>query len=195
MNRKKGITLVELVVAMGIFMVVSTIAVGTFVTAVRMKALTSTMKESQQKIRIATEMITRLSRQANRITLDTQGPDKNLDLYFTGISTAATRFQFKADSRNLDGTDTPIYKLFMYDCVTFNGNFCTATGWGNGVDLLGGTIYLEQTSSFTKRLWSGASTLEINLNGKISDMPSNPTNPIYNDSISITTSVPLEGLR
>ncbi|MDD3481152.1 MAG: prepilin-type N-terminal cleavage/methylation domain-containing protein, partial [Patescibacteria group bacterium] len=77
---KKGFSLVEIVVAMGIFIVVMTLAVGAFVTVSRMKGLTSTMKESQQKVRIAMEMMTRLARQAEKVSVSLDG--NTLDLYF-----------------------------------------------------------------------------------------------------------------
>jgi type II secretory pathway pseudopilin PulG len=192
MTKKKGISLIELVVAMGIFMIIATIAVGSFVTAVRMKSLTSTMKESQQKIRIAIEMISRLSRQANKVTI-VNGVDKDLILHYTTGTPSSTRFKLKSASRDLAGVITPVYELYISDCTALSGTTCTT--WGNDVNLLGGTIYLDPSSGFTKILRNSTPTLEINLYGKITDMPSNPGNPYYNNEISITTSVLLEGIK
>jgi type II secretory pathway pseudopilin PulG len=193
MSKKKGISLIELVVAMAIFMIISTIAVGTFVTAIRMKTLTSTMKESQQKIRIALEMITRLSRQANEVNI--QNNERDLVLRYLGSTPSATRFQLKPATRTLAGVSTPVYELHISDCARMAtiGTGCYI--WGENINLLGETFYLKTDSQFTKIVENSTPTLQIILNGRIVGMPSNPTNPYYNDQLSITTRVLLEGIK
>jgi type II secretory pathway component PulJ len=193
MSKIRGISLIELVVAMGIFMVISTIAVGAFVTAVRMKSLTSTMKESQQKIRIAMEMITRLSRQANRVE-STDG--KILYLYYTNTSgTSATRFSLVTITKNLPGP-TSVYELRLSDCALVTETACSGAGWANDTNLLGDTIYLDTANTkFEKKMQGSIPTLQIILNGKITGMPSNSQNTYYNDQLSITTSVLLESIK
>lgn len=192
---KKGSSIIELVVAMGIFMVVATIAVGAFVTVSRMKAMTNTMKESQQKLRIAVELVTRLSRQANKVTVTGTAPDtQTLNLYFAGTNPSATRFQLKTDVLTLsDGSSKNVYKLFMTDCTALSGLNCAT--WGQEIDLLGGTIYLDRTGGFAKKITESAPYLDIVFNGKITDMPQNPNNPYYNDTLSLKTSVILESLK
>jgi len=67
LKQNKGMTLVELVVAMSIFLVVMTIAVGAFVSLLRLQSQSETMTSVQQNARTALEQITRLSRQAEKV--------------------------------------------------------------------------------------------------------------------------------
>jgi prepilin-type N-terminal cleavage/methylation domain-containing protein len=64
---KRGVTLVEIMVSMGLFAVLASIIVGAFVMTLNMKTLVTNMKESQQKTRMALEILSRLARQANRV--------------------------------------------------------------------------------------------------------------------------------
>lgn len=66
---KRGITLIELIVAMAIFLVVITLAVGGFLSLLRLQTQTQTMTDVQQNGRIAIEQITRLARQAESLEI------------------------------------------------------------------------------------------------------------------------------
>ena len=77
---KKGFSLLEVVVAMGIFTIIATLVVGAFVMISQMRVLVSITRENQQKTRVAMEMITRLSRQADKVFIQDEG--KTLILRF-----------------------------------------------------------------------------------------------------------------
>lgn len=64
---KKGITLIEAVVGMAIFVTVVTVAVGGFVALVRLQRKSLIMRETQQNGRIALEIIAKDARQATTI--------------------------------------------------------------------------------------------------------------------------------
>jgi len=72
-NNTRGITLLELIVAMTIFLVVITLAVGGFVSLIRLQSQTQTMTDVQQNGRIAIEQITRLARQAESVDISGTG--------------------------------------------------------------------------------------------------------------------------
>jgi prepilin-type N-terminal cleavage/methylation domain-containing protein len=171
---KKGFSLIELVVAMGIFAVISTLVVGAFVTVTRMKALTSTMNENQQKTRIVIEMITRLSRQAEKVVVSPAPEGKIIDLYFNTenpIETQGVRFQIKDND------------LLYSDC----------SGSLNCVGSNEVSIYRDvslENNSFFKKVGSTPPTLEVSLFGKIK----NPSE-YYSDEINLTTKIILERIR
>lgn len=71
LKRDNGVTLVELIVAMTIFLVVITIAVGGFVSLVRLQGQTEAMTDVQQNGRIVMEQLTRLSRQSSAVNINT----------------------------------------------------------------------------------------------------------------------------
>lgn len=193
MNRK-GMTIIEIVVAMAIFMVVVTLVIGAFVTVVRMKTLTSTMKESQQKTRIAVEMISRLSRQAERINLSgATTPKRILELYFN-IDDAAKRSGIKFEIEQTGATSD--YELYMTDCITFaTDGSCASTGWNTiRTNLLGGTYTLNGASGFLLNPSTPIPpSLQIIFDGKIRGL--SPTNMYYSDDFKVETEVLLEGLK
>jgi prepilin-type N-terminal cleavage/methylation domain-containing protein len=63
---KRGMTIIELIVAITLFVTVITLVLGSFVSISRTKLLVSSMKESQNKIRLISEMITRFGKEADR---------------------------------------------------------------------------------------------------------------------------------
>lgn len=176
---KKGVTLIELVVAMGIFSIIATLVVGAFVLILNMKSLTSNMRESQQKLRMAIELTSRLSRQAE-VAMVSSG-NKTLTLYQGGETPSATRFIIDANG-----------SLYQEDCLTVDSSAedCTTTGWSNHkIDLLGGNILLDSSSNFAK---NGAkpATLDINLIGVIPG-----TKAFNSDRLTINNTVVLESLK
>lgn len=186
---RKGLTLVEIVVAMAIFLIVITVAVGAFVTIGRMKALTSTMKDSQQKTRIAMEMITRLSRQAEIVSIPNA---TELVLYFDLKGTpSASRFTIEPRCTDCEKT------LYYYECPAENittGPDCS--NWADKRDLYTGINLLTspeigRDSGFIK-IGSYPPKLTVNLYGKIGDLT---TNTYYSDEINLNTTIILEGVK
>jgi prepilin-type N-terminal cleavage/methylation domain-containing protein len=186
-NSKYGFTLIELVVSMAIFLVVITLAVGAFVSVSRMKALTSTMKEVQQKTRIATEMITRLSRQADKVVTDSDGgQSKWVELYFNLYNSNpnyGNRF-------SVEDTGDGFGELLMYECDTATTS-CGAEDWVNEEVLLGDTVKLRYPESYFKKTGSVPPRLEVRVNGVIETAGS----AYYSNEIVIDTDVILEGIK
>lgn len=65
----KGITILELMVAMTIFVVVLTLSVGAFISLIRLQGQTETMTDTQQNGRVAIEQVVRLLRQAETVEI------------------------------------------------------------------------------------------------------------------------------
>lgn len=182
---KRGVTLIELVVAMGIFLVVVTVAVGAFVTVSRMKALTSTMKEATQKTRIASEMITRLARQGDKVMVQNQG--KSLEIYYnTGIDASFYGYRFFLNNGDLSYAECPIGS----PAISLPGYVCNWSNLGSST-LSGGVLVFDDTSVFQKT-GTIPSRLNVDLAGKIQAISSNP---YYSNDFTIKTAVILEGLR
>jgi prepilin-type N-terminal cleavage/methylation domain-containing protein len=186
---KRGVTLIELVVSMAIFLVVSTLAIGAFVTATRMRSMTGNMRESQQKMRVSYETITRLARQANKVVVSSN--KKTLELYFntkTGPITAA-RFSFEP------GTDGNITIKYYDGCGSLNAALVSCSSWNTPIDMLGGSVYLDPASgatSFTKVAGSLYPTLKLHLEGRIGKLNGSV---YFSDKITVDTTVLLEGIR
>lgn len=197
---KKGTTLIEVVVAMGIFAILATIIVGAFVLILNMKALTSTMKEAQQKLRMAIELTSRLSRQAKRVSVSgaqigaQPGAGNILDLYFD--SDTATRFSVTQDG---DGRN----KLYSEECGTFNNATGDCIQWGiNKNDLLGGELDLNDRPTnipgdtitnyvFVVTVGDGNTpALEIKLDGTINNIRQYYDNQFNIDNYVILESLP-----
>lgn len=183
---KKGMTLIELIVSMAIFLTISTLIVGAFVTATRMRTLTGDMRESQQKARVAYETITRLSRQANKVVVS--GDSHELELYFNtqnGITAAKFAFQ-----KRIDGTGTVLY----YDgcAVPVDPSAISCSNWtGSPTDMLGGSFYLTNLT-FTKTAGPLYPTLRVFLDGVLPKLGGFAN---ISDNLVIDTTVLLEGIR
>jgi type II secretory pathway pseudopilin PulG len=190
--KKKGATLVEVVVAMGLFAILATVIVGAFVVVLNMKALTSTMKETQQKLRMALEITSRLGRQAKNIKVlngnqpSTTGVGDTLELYFE--NNQATKFVI-GRVNNL-GKRT----LYTQDCITVN-DYCSS--WSQPNDLLGGEITLvdplngvQNRSEFAADVSAGNTpTLTLRLYGRIDN-----ANTYYSNDFNIENVIILESL-
>jgi len=146
---KKGMTIIELMVAMGIFTVVTTLAVGSFVAVSRMRMFALNLKESQQKIRIVTEMVSRYAKQADTVTLDPTG--KSIDLYFKSdtvnppsVNQAyASRFEIYNSGANG-------YQIRYYECrpTSLIPQCLDGMVPEEGVDLFSGNMRLDESSAF-----------------------------------------------
>lgn len=200
---KRGITLIEVVVAMGLFAVISTIIVGAFVMVLNMKALTSTMKETQQRLRTTIEATSRLARQAKSVKVtNLDGEIKTsgnvVELVFD--NNTATKFSVRPAE---DFASTQRYTLYSEDCVTYETNTCVS-GWANENDMLAGNISLnptpgpdedealDQDKVFTKFTGSVGitPTLSIKLFGKIDNNNSYYSNDFKIDNVVILESIP-----
>lgn len=184
---RKGVTLIELVVSMGIFTVIATVAVGAFVTVTRMKTMASDARETQQKVRIATERISRLSRLADYVILNPPA-NNSLELHFSTIS------GIKASKFSIEGT-----RLYYYDeCTTRITNVYTpCESWPTSAeaeDLLGEVIELTAplTNNFGKRYSYGKPELQIDIRGRAISPAVNNYTP---NDIKINTSIILERLK
>jgi len=207
--KRKGMTLVELIVAMAIFTVVLLVAVGAFINMNNLRAVALSSRESQQKLRLAIEMISRYSRQAEKIvlsstpaTLDSQGNSQTVDMYFN-IDTASPqgeRFEIKQVGS--------VYKLYFYSCTPAASTDPECASWGTGSDLLGGDVELAWNNTpFTG--YSGfKKNADIALNGmpaaKVAAPPSvsvllagrvNAVKDFYKNTFNIDTKVILENIK
>ncbi|PIZ00361.1 hypothetical protein COY62_03090 [bacterium (Candidatus Howlettbacteria) CG_4_10_14_0_8_um_filter_40_9] len=73
LSQSKGMTIVELLVAMTIFVIVITLAIGGFVAISRLSSQAYTMTNVQQNGRTLIEQLTRLSRSAEEIYIPDSG--------------------------------------------------------------------------------------------------------------------------
>lgn len=190
--RKKGITLVEVMVSMGLFAVLASIIVGAFVLILNMRTLVSNMKESQQKTRMALELVSRLARQANQVEILNPNPTapgvgNTIILYFPSQVTTnppATKFVIGSI---ITGSEITLYSQ---DCIGWVANTCNS--WSSSNDLLSGLVSLEQTSFVLSAVPpANPPTLSIILNGTINGISNNP---YYSNSFNIDNKVILESL-
>lgn len=184
-------TLIELMVSMTIFIIVVTLAIGGFISMNRARLLVGNMKDSQQKARVANEMIVRYAKQAESISISSDG--KTLELYFDqnstvqGVVASAKKFV-------LDGND-----LKYYECqVPPVGDQCPNQNWSTGASLLGNTE--TQSSGITiSNPASGVFSLngvlpsvlevDLELQNKVAGYTT------LDDNLSIKNAVILEGLK
>lgn len=187
--RRKGFTLVEVIVAMGIFLIVLTLAISAFISVSNLKALTQTMKEVQQKTRITTEMITRLSRQADKVVIDSAEKGKTAELYFNIHNDSPNYgYQFKIQKNSIGDGGT----LVMSECFPTEGSTFCDTGWKNPNNLLGDLVQLRFDNSYFRKTGTIPPTLEVKIEGIITNINNNP---YYSNELTIDTSVALEGIK
>lgn len=196
---KKGTTLVELIVAMAIFTVVSSLAISSFITVMRMKELGTNMKNSQQKARVALEQITRLARQADKVEITTSGGNYALKLYFLASTTkSAVKFSFY--STNWAEANNPTGTIYYDSCQTMSGNTCSDADWAAsynaGQDLFGGQGILKLYNATVVNKFEIDDvlppTLNISINGKI---PGGSNNAFFSDSMVINTKAIMENIK
>lgn len=185
--KKKGLTLIELIVAMTLFVVVATLAIGGFVSITKVKILVSSMKNSQQKIRIANEMITRYAKQAEAISLDPSG--NWIEMYFDVGDTNDSARKFV-----LSGSSS--YDLLYYECASASLTQTTCSNWGTGTSLLGSSVGSGGTVSIAN---SGIFSLNANypsvLNVMMTVQSAMPNFSYFNNSITIENAVIMESLK
>jgi len=165
-KNNKGMTIVELIVAMSIFIIVITLAVGGFVSIIRLQGQTESMTDVQQNSRIALEQITRLSRQAEELDIENIGIDQdNLSITIGGNSVC-----FKIDNDRLK---------------KFTNINCT----GSGLTLTSDDVKV------TKFYFDKIAGIPATLNIYITIKPKNNTGVASSDELNLNTSVLLSGLK
>lgn len=170
LKEEKGITLVELIVAMGIFLVVVTIAVGAFVSLIRLQSQSENMTSVQQNGRIALEQVTRLGRQAESVNILGSG-----DLEALGFSISGTKICFGEDNG----------RLKKYDDYNIAGSTCS----GNAFTLTGEDV------NVTKFNFDTVSGIPSTLNIGIEMESKYATYGTEKNNILLNTSVVLTGLK
>lgn len=176
--KRRGMSLIELMVAMTIFIIVMTLAVGAFLAISKIKTIGINMKESQQKVRIATEMVSRLSRQAETVSIE----GKTLKLIFTTNPTTKYQSKFYIEATGLSYSEC-LYDSAHDKCSGTESKINLLANTGNSVTID------EATSSFSKRM-AAEPILGIKINGKVN------TKAVYGeDTFAIDTSVILENLK
>ncbi|MDD3481199.1 MAG: hypothetical protein PHW75_03190, partial [Patescibacteria group bacterium] len=152
------------------------------------------MKESQQKVRIAMEMMTRLARQAEKVSVSLDG--NTLDLYFDIEEDSRSGVRFEIDDSNTGDTiedNTLTYSECSSNNMSDTGVICNL--WSDPIDLLGDSIYIKNVadadSNFTK-VGSIPPSLEFNLYTKIG---TETTSSYYSDEMTLETEIILENLK
>ncbi|MDD5693269.1 MAG: prepilin-type N-terminal cleavage/methylation domain-containing protein [Patescibacteria group bacterium] len=159
---KKGFTLVELMVAMSIFVIVTTLAVGGFVAVNNLKALAMTQKETQQKIRISLELLTRYAKQAEFVKVSsTTAYDESATA--KGVSGNIVEFYFNLSNYDNNGNIELVKnyrrgvkfeiagpELKYYECTTLviSGPIPSCSAWRGGNNILGSEIKLRSSATF-----------------------------------------------
>lgn len=179
---KRGVTLIELMVSMAIFTIVIMVASGAFMMVSRSRGLTQKMRESQQKIRLSGEIISRLSRQASQSLVTDEG--KTLTLFFNSTPVSGTRFQIKPSVSDKE-------ELYLSRC---SGACDSDLDWTYPQNLLSGEVYLKsnQGSGFSKSTQGIFSKLDVLLVGSVGELG---TNLYFTDDFRYETSVLLENLK
>jgi len=182
-QNKSGFTLIELIVSMGIFLIVLSMGVGAFTAITRLKAVSSNIRDSQQKMRVATDMINRYSRQADSIDV-TSSPSQSVVLYFKpgAVGVSAIKYQVSGTVPNQD--------LRAYACSAYNGSFTTCTAWSTGVSLLSNNMKIGNTDNFSL---SGAGKLVV-LTTRLTGDINGTSGGVYSYPFDISLESPMDGL-
>lgn len=183
-------TLIEMIVAVTIFVVVMTLAVGGYVTISRSRILIGNMKDTQQKVRVADEMIIRLAKQAEYVKIPIDG--MSLELYFDTGSAAASANKFA-----LEPVGTKEWDLKSFVCAdSASAQAINCSDWGNGSSLLGrtagqtGGIVITQPDVFSL---SGLYPSVLSLYLELKNL--SPGFAQAEDTIRIQNSIILESLK
>lgn len=183
---KKGFTLVEFIVAVTIFIIVMTVAVGSIISLSRYKIMLLTMKETQEKGRIALEMISRYAKEAKTVevqnSINPTDPVEN-QKFKTVYLTYNSDVSISEKKIEINGSDLSICDYDSAAAVCKTGTIVYLAGGGRKVVLDGSTNYFIKRGNTT-------SELEMNLNF------SNPSTVfVFDDSLALNTIVLLEGMK
>jgi len=192
-KKKKGMTLVELMVSMAIFTVVTSLAIGAFVTILNMRVMAGNMKNTQQKVRVAVETITRIAKQAEKV--EKTGPSKyqTLTLYFN-LSDAPTAVRFST-KWVIDHEDVLYSRCDNIILDPISGYICGTSdaNWEVPLDLFEGEDAIKVTDAEFDIENTYPPKLMFTLTGEI--LPHNISKAYYNDEINIETKIILENIK
>lgn len=194
---RKGMTLVEVMVSITLFSIVLLVCVRAFIQMNNLRAIGLNARESQQKLRLGIEMMSRYARQADKVVISGTSCGNNcseIAMYFN-INQAANRYgvKFQVNPSNNGG-------LVYFECpMTSAQTECTS--WGTGQNLLGSYLKLMPPSGFVKNEVVDLSTgsdpqiamppsLSIYLKGVMSQ-----GNLFYQRTFNVDTRVILENIK
>jgi prepilin-type N-terminal cleavage/methylation domain-containing protein len=207
MKMKRGYSLIELIISMSLFAIFSTIIIVSFVSFANIQGQTATMKESQQKLRVALDGIVRQTKEADKVKLES---NKKLILYFGTES--AVIYEINPDNKliyrecNMNNYVVASYKpctVSDINTYTVQQDLLSSSGNSSVAD-----IFLDTTDEATKPIFSWQSpsttddsalpevdngsynnppTIKVSLRGKIANM-----NKYYGDNLTLETYVTLE---
>ena len=177
-KEKRGFTLIELIVSMGIFTIVLSMGVGAFTAITRLKAVTSNIRDSQQKMRIATDLINRYSRQADSIIVSSS-PSQSVELYFGLGSPNVTAVKYQVASNVLSSSNCSAFTAYIV---------CTA--WTTPVTMLNNNMTISNSDNFRV---SGAGKLVILRTHLVGDI-NGTSGGAYSYPFDISLESPMDGL-
>lgn len=196
---KRGMTIIELIVAITLFVTVITLVLGSFVSISRTKLLVGSMKESQNKIRLISEMITRFGKEADKAKVYDNG--SSVDFWFykknsAGVtqSVTAKKFVLSAEGES----------LVYYNCQTnagtitnpvFNNTDCAKEELLNVTDLGYKYKVLDRTGANTYNIFSKRNTIPPTLDVNLKLLNITTTNSHFNDSIELSNIIILENIK
>jgi prepilin-type N-terminal cleavage/methylation domain-containing protein len=180
---QKGFTLLEMTVAMGIFAIVASLAIGAYLSVSKMNGLVTTMRESEQRLRVTNEVITRLGKQANFVILPNS---QTAQFYYLEPSGSFLGYEFAIDATN--------HNINYYTCSNMP---CTAAELATPTGtLLGSTandIQLSSSSGFNLTTASGQPEMHVLIEGTTTAV--GPYAPFYGDTFRLDNSFYLENLQ
>lgn len=205
---KRGMTLIELIVAITLFVTVITIVIGSFASVSRTKMLIASMKESQQKVRLVTEMLTRYGKEAFYVDVSSDGKEVNYWFKENNSSTGSVEViakRFRVSNSGVSGKANSSLKYYTCANSLTNPNVVDTTNFvvideskclkeelmasAGGFD-----FRLEEVSPGTKFFDKGNSMPPtMNLNYKLVNETTN--NRYFDDSMTVSTIIILENFK
>jgi prepilin-type N-terminal cleavage/methylation domain-containing protein len=204
--KKRGFTIIELMVALGLFAILSTMIIITFITMVNIQAKATAMKESQQKIRTAVDQITRQIKEADQIIIDPTFTQLTLtyneDLYAQvryRISGGRLEYQNCNITSFISGSYSPCNSWYNINYAGYPKQDMLSS---NGINSSGNSIQLQVGSQFR---WNSPRnsgeipgfvandehnnppSIKVTLVGKI-----DYSNAYYDDDFTVSTNIALE---
>jgi type II secretory pathway pseudopilin PulG len=196
---KRGMTIIELIVAITLFVTVITLVLGSFVSISRTKLLVSSMKESQNKIRLISEMITRFGKEADRAKVTEGG--RVVEFYFykkdnvSGETSEVSKKMFKL----ADGGESLVY----YSCPSNPASpldpvadeDCSSEELLNVTDLGYKYQIQDRSGANSYNIFSKRNTIPPTLELKLKMLNITTTNNHFDDSIELTNLIILENVK
>ncbi|GEM_PF-2082112 len=189
---KKGITLIEILVASAVFMTLMGLVVGSFIALTNAKSLSVRMRNSQEKLRVSLDMISRLSRQASDVNIVVAGGEQRLILTNnpTDGQSIETGAQFIIEAPNSAGLSN-LYYLECSGLADCSNSFSTRSKT-LGQNLLGGAssdvkliVGGSNGSTFKRTFVDNIPYLDVILNSSTGSQ----TKSDYSDSLYLETGV------